>query len=186
MSSSSGEWSALRASASVRPPVIIIGLGNPILGDDGVGWQVAAQLAQRLNVEQFDRSDQFSAISGKSDEIEIDCLAVGGLALMERLIGYERAIIIDAINSGRSPRGQISYFPLEKLPDQNLGHLSSTHDTSLQNALKIGRAMGARLPARIEIVAIEAQQVYDFSEQLSPDISKCVPDAVNLVMELVR
>jgi hydrogenase maturation protease len=56
---------------------IIIGLGNPILGDDGVGWKVVEELGK------LDHS--------KSKSIEVDCLSVGGLTLMERMVGYHHA-----------------------------------------------------------------------------------------------
>lgn len=172
--------------APVQPPLIIIGLGNPILGDDGVGWQVAATIAERLNINPNNPDDRYTTITYRSESIEIDCLAVGGLALMERLVGYDRAIIIDAINTGHYPPGKVLTYSVESLPEYGAGHLSSTHDTTFQNALKIGRAMGARLPEQIEIVGIEAQIAYEFSEQLSPPISKSVPEAVKLVMELLQ
>jgi hydrogenase maturation protease len=56
---------------------IVIGLGNPILGDDGVGWQIAQQVEQQ---------------SDFPPDVEVDCLALGGISLMERLIGYQKAI----------------------------------------------------------------------------------------------
>jgi hydrogenase maturation protease len=165
---------------------IVIGLGNPILGDDGVGWRVAEQVEKQLRQEDASvhTSDperkQFS-----TNHIEIDCLAVGGLTLMEHLIGYDRAILIDAMTSGKAPQGTVSCFPLDELPNLAIGHLSSAHDTTVQNAIQVGRSLGAQLPDQIDVVAIEAQQVYDFSEQLSPPVAAALPEAVETVMELL-
>jgi hydrogenase maturation protease len=145
---------------------IVLGLGNPYLGDDGVGWRVAEQV--RAHITNL--------------EIEVDCHAGGGLSLMERLIGYDRAIIIDAINTGHQPQGTVSSFRLEDLPNYAQSHLASAHETTLQTALQVGRTMGAALPNDIRIIAIEAQNVYDFSEELSPAVANAVPQAVDLVI----
>jgi hydrogenase maturation protease len=147
--------------------IIIIGLGNPLLGDDGVGWRVAEQVRE-------------------SCEVDVDCLSVGGLSLMERLVGYDRAILIDAITTGKQPTGSVSLYKLEELPDLSAGHTGSTHDTSLQNALKLGQSMGVQLPTEVVVVGIEAQSVYEFSEVLSPPVAAAIPQAVQMVMELLK
>ena len=152
------------------PRTIVIGLGNPILGDDGIGWQVAQALL---------------TLVGGTKEIEVDCLALGGLSLMERLVGHKRAIIIDAICTREAPVGSVSSFPLEALPDPCTGHTTAAHDVSLQTALKMGRAMGAALPEEILVVAIEAEHVYDFCETLSPPVAAAVPEAVEVVLALL-
>ena len=60
--------------------------------------------------------------------------------------------------------------------------MTAAHDTSLQTALQLGRTMGASLPDDIRIVGIEAERVYDFSEELSPEIAAAVPQALRLVL----
>ena len=153
---------------------IIIGLGNPILGDDGVGWKVAEEI-----------SDQLSVISNQSS-MEVDCAALGGLSLMERLIGYQRAILIDSMETGQSPEGSVRVFPLEELADPSAGHSASAHDTSLLTALETGRRMRLELPGSVMVVAIEAKNVYDFSEELSPPVLQAVPQAVEKVLKLLE
>ena len=147
---------------------IIIGLGNPILGDDGVGWRVA------------------EAVRDLMPPAEIDCLALGGLSLMERLVGYDKVIIIDSIQTHGGVIGQVYTLHLDDLPDLSAGHTTAVHDTSLSTALKLGRTMGARLPDEVMIVAIEADRVYDFSEQLTPDVEAAIPVATKAVMILLN
>jgi hydrogenase maturation protease len=151
---------------------IIIGLGNPILGDDGVGWRVAEEVSK--------------VTSGQAD-VEVDCFALGGLSLMERLTGCDRAILIDSIFTGKYPIGSVSQFPLCELPDVTGGHTSSVHDTSLRNALNVGRCMKIHLPQDkdVAIVAIETENIYDFSETLSPPVEAAIPFAVKTVIELL-
>jgi hydrogenase maturation protease len=152
---------------------LVIGLGNPILGDDGVGWRVIEQVARAT----VDRSD-----------VEVDCVALGGLSLMERLTGCERVILVDSIFTGEKPIGTISLFLLNELPDLSSGHTTAVHDTSLRNALKVGRSMDIPLPLDedVLIVSIEAENVYDFSETLSPPVEAAVPHAVEAVLQLIQ
>ena len=151
---------------------LIIGLGNPILGDDGVGWRVADEVQKRIN----------------QPDIEIDFLSLGGLSLMERLTGYERVILIDAVVTGQNPVGTVRQFALNDLPDFSAGHSTSAHDTSLRTALNVGRGMDISLPKDedVTVVAIEAHNVYDFTEQLSAPVTLAVPKAVDTVLEILE
>ena len=105
---------------------------------------------------------------------------------MERLIGYERVIIVNSMETGQSPVGSVSVFPLASLSDPMAGHSASTHDATLMTALRTADELGADIPKQIDIVAIEARNVYDFSEELSPPIAVAVPVAVQKVIELLE
>jgi hydrogenase maturation protease len=72
---------------------LVVGLGNPILGDDGVGWRVAEEVKRKLTFSLD------PPLEGEDGEIYVDCLSLGGISLMERLIGHDRAILIDAFMS---------------------------------------------------------------------------------------
>jgi len=152
---------------------LIIGLGNPILGDDGVGWRVVEEIARK---------------TANRPEVEVDCVSLGGLSLMERLTGCEGVILVDSIFTGEKPIGTVSQFALSDIPDLTAGHSASAHDTSLHNALNVGRSMDIPLPRDedVLIVAIEAENVYDFSETLSPPVEAAVPQAVGAVLQLIQ
>lgn len=182
-----GERSSTSADSAVPPSTLVIGLGNPILGDDGVGWHIAREVAQKfIKSVADDKQKAYKPGMIALEGIEIDYLAVGGLSLMERLVGYERAIIIDAIQTGHRPVGDVVFTSLGEFSETVTAHLTSTHDTSLQQALKVGRSMGVHLPKEIIIVGIEAKSVYDFSEELSAPVAAALPKAINLVMELIK
>jgi hydrogenase maturation protease len=182
----SGERSLAESIDFVHPPTLVIGLGNPILGDDGVGWRVAEQVKTSLleQLEGMGLSETSPNLPG-SYPVEVDFLSLGGLSLMEHLIGYDRAIIIDAITTHQEPIGHVACFPLDDLPKRGVGHLSSTHDTTLQTAIEVGRSLGARLPKQIMIVAIEAQITYDFSENLSLPVEAAIPQAEQIVLQIL-
>lgn len=157
--------------------ILIIGLGNPILGDDGIGWKVVERAQQEFDGATYD--------FGASHQIDYKFLSLGGISLMEQLIGYDKVIIIDAINTGTQPQGNISIFPLSDLSDHHHGHLSSPHDTNLPDAIKIGKLLGAQLPTDIMIVAIESKNVYDFSEELSIPVAESIPKAIEELKRLL-
>lgn len=167
---------ALPAAAGSSPAAagatLVVGLGNPILGDDGIGWCVAEAVQDRLT-------------AAGERQVEVDCLALGGLSLMERLVGYERAIVIDAIQTRDGRAGAVYVLPLEDLPDLSAGHTTAAHDTSLQTALALGRSMGVSLPRDITVVAVEADRVYDFSDALTPGVKAAIPEAVAAVVNLM-
>jgi hydrogenase maturation protease len=152
---------------------LVIGLGNPILGDDGVGWRVVEEIARKT----ADRND-----------VEVDTVSLGGLSLMERITGYARVILVDSFFTRKKPIGTVSLFPLTELPELSSGHTTAIHDTSLHNALNVGRSMDISLPRDedVLIVAIEAENVYDFSEILSPQVEAAVPQAVAAVLQLIE
>lgn len=151
---------------------IVVGMGNPILGDDGIGWRVADKVRAELPASD-------------TGPVTIECLSVGGLALMERLVGYSRAILVDAVTIGEGDDGDLQCVPLSALPDLAGGHLNSSHDSSLQAALALGREMGFELPSEIWVVGVRASQVLEFSEQLSGPVAAAVEPATEAVLELL-
>ena len=179
-----GEWNHLQKIESIHPTILIVGLGNPILGDDGVGWHVAKQVEHQLDRPRNLDSDN-TTHSSQRFNIEIDYLSLGGLALMERMIGYKDVYIVDAVRFG-GEIGSVVCLQSSELPYNNISHLSSAHDTTLQNALEVGKSMGAALPDKITIIGIEILPTYQFSDQLSKPVSESVPKAVNLIMELIK
>jgi len=112
-------------------------------------------------------------------DIELDHDYWGGLRLMERMIGFERAIIIDAIQTGAEP-GTIHLLSPGDIPTQRS---ASAHDVNLPTALEFGRQAGAQLPSegQILLIGIEAEDVLTFDENLSPNVQQALPRAVETV-----
>jgi hydrogenase maturation protease len=157
-------------TASICPNTFVIGLGNPILGDDGVGWRVAAAVRERCT----------------DPHVKVECLALGGLSLMEHLIGSERAIIVDAILTHQGRIGDVFCFRLDELKDPTAGHTSSAHDVSLLTAMEMGRTMGASLPDEVMVVAVEIEPVFEFSDRLSLEVADSIPVAAKTVLDLLE
>ena len=145
---------------------LILGLGNPLVTDDSVGLRVAAELKTLL--------------AGRPD-IEVTEDYRGGLQLMERMIGYDRAVIIDAICTG-SPPGTIHHLRADSIPTQRS---ASAHDVNLPTALAFGRRNGVQLPddENILLVGIEAADVIHFGKECTPSVQSAVAVAVREVVD---
>ncbi|MEP7135642.1 MAG: hydrogenase maturation protease [Chloroflexota bacterium] len=149
---------------------LVVGLGNPILGDDGIGWKVAEKIYQQLTADA---------------SVEVICLSLGGISLMEHLIGFDRAILVDAFASDED-LGSIHVMRLNDMPSYSAFHITSAHDTSLQNAIEMGRSLGAYLPEDIRVVGIATQRIYDFSEEISAPVAAAMPQVVKIVLGLLE
>jgi len=152
-----------------------IGLGNPILTDDGVGVKVAYAIEEAL-------------ADHPHPDIDITETSVGGLRLMEMMVGYDCAIIIDAILDERTPPGTIRRLTLADLKAISpLQHTASAHDVSLVTALQTGRRMGLSLPEKIIIYGIGVHNVMDFGDQPTPAVARAISWATHAVLdELTR
>jgi hydrogenase maturation protease len=105
---------------------------------------------------------------------------------MELLVGYRRAIIVDAIIDPEDAPGRVWCKPLSAVETRVASHLDSTHDAPLPAAIEAGRAMGADLPSVIEVVGIVIERGDVFGEQLSDVIAAAVPVAVAEVVGALR
>jgi hydrogenase maturation protease len=143
---------------------LVLGLGNPLLGDDAIGLKVAGRLRERL----LGRED----VDVQEDE-------AGGLRLMERLAGYERAVIVDAIVSGGTP-GTIRRLESGDVPTQRT---AIAHGIDLPRALELGRALGLAMPSRVRVVAIEAASVLEFRHDMTPAVEAALEPAVAAVLD---
>ncbi len=156
---------------------VIIGLGNPILTDDGVGVKAAYALKNQLAARSW----------LPATPVDVMEASVGGLRLMEMMIGYDRAILVDAIRYGRNHPGHMHRMTLDELrtisPTQ---HSASAHDTTLVTALDAGHAMGLHLPKEVVIFAIEVENVSEFGEEPTTAVSAAIPEVVTAVINECR
>ena len=148
--------------------ILVLGLGNPVVSDDSVGLRVAEKLKPLL----ADRAG-----------VEVAEDYWGGLRLMERMIGFDRAIIIDAMQSG-DPPGTVRRLTPDSIATQ---HSASAHDVNLPTALEFGRQAGMSLPKNehILLVGIEAEDILTFGERCTPAVEAAIPLAVEEVMRAV-
>jgi hydrogenase maturation protease len=156
---------------------LILGIGNPILTDDGVGILVAEAVEQRL------RAEQPGLMCGPAAPATA-AVGLGGLALMEAMLGYERVIVIDAMLRANATPGRLHQFSLAELEALSpTEHSSSPHDTSLTAALALGRSIGLPLPAEVVIFAVEVSNILDFAETPTAAVAAAIPQATTAVVD---
>lgn len=163
---------------------LVVGLGNPILTDDGVGVKVAYAVEDVLRSRGSDRTPT------SSDDITVTEASVGGLRLMELVLGYDRVIIIDAMyhpNGNGRPPGTIIEMSAQDLRDISpTQHSASAHDTSLITALEMAEKMGLPVPEEIIIFAVEVEEIFVFSDEPTPAVAEAIPKVTQMVLDVIR
>ena len=147
---------------------IILGVGNPILSDDGVGIHVIQELKKFI----------------KNPEITLDEALTGGMNLLDLLLGYDKAIIIDAVKTQNGEEGKVKRFPLKNF---STIHSCNPHDVSLNEAIEMARKLGEnRIPKEIIVIGILMKTIpCEFGEKLSKKIAAAVPKAVKMTLNEV-
>ena len=147
---------------------LVLGLGNPILTDDGVGPRVAKELEGRLDQQ----------------EATVTETSLAGLNMLDLLAGYDRAIIIDAIQTVGGKAGQIYQLDLEAFDATR--HAASPHDVNFATALELGNQLGLALPSQIDIFAIEVADTSRFSEECTPKVTEAIPLCVEMIVQELK
>ena len=147
---------------------LIIGLGNPIIGDDAIGCICAQEIERTID---------------KSVPVEVDQFYRGGISLMERIIGYDRVLIINSTIGSGNGIGSVSTLGINDLPSKNT---SSAHDASLKDAIEFGKSLGEYLPETIKIVTVGIEAKFEFSEKLSNEVAQSIPIVVDLAIRWLK
>ena len=146
-------------------PILVLGLGNDLLGDDAAGILAVRALQEEL--------------AGKADVVET---ALHGLALLDLFLGYERAIIIDAIHTRAHPPGTILELHPEDLPAVET---PSPHYTGLPEMLVLADQLQLDFPQEIIIFALEVIDPYTMGADLTPPVRAALPEVIRRVKEQV-
>ncbi len=141
------------------PTTVLVGLGNPIRGDDGVGLRVAEAVEALLAAKPVPGA-------------RVTTSTRGGFELMDLLEGADRAIVVDCLDLPDAVPGRVRQMSLEDVA--GAARLVGSHDIGLAAAVELGRLLGARMPARVDILGIEAALEDRIDEGLSPALEAAV------------
>lgn len=148
---------------------IIIGLGNPIVGDDAIAIKVMEHIR-----------DTFSPI--KNTKILAD-ISLAGLGLVELIRGYESVILVDSIQTGKNSVGTVLQLKPEEF---SLAlHTSHYHNIDIFTALEFGNQMYDDVPKDIKIIGIEIINPMEFSDDLSFELQNKFEEIVNQVYQII-
>lgn len=149
----------------MSPPVLVLCLGNRLRRDDGVAWRVADLLEPDLP-------------AGAA----VVRTGLSGLKLLDEMEGFERVVLVDAILSGRRAPGTVLAFDAEELP---VAPGPTPHVLGLASSLSLARRLGAEVPRRVDVVAVEIADASSFEEGLTPPVEAALPAAVAAVRDAV-
>jgi hydrogenase maturation protease len=145
--------------------ILVLGVGNPILSDDGVGIHVARELRKK-----------------RLKGVVVDELAASGLELLDVVRGYDKVIIIDAIQTRGGTPGQLHI--LEEQDFERSIHGSSPHGINIATALALGRRLVPKeMPKQVVFFAIEAKDLVNVSEKLTPEVRSAIPAIIDRVVK---
>jgi len=150
----------------------IIGLGNSILRDDGVGIYAVREIRRCIEKEYSDAG------------VDIVETEVGGFSLMELMTGWERVILVDSIQFDGLEPGTVVRIRPDDL--RTSLRLRSVHDIDLPTVLELGRRLGLAMPGEVSVIGIQAEDALTFGESLTDAAERGLKEAVNLVLDEIR
>ena len=146
---------------------VVVGLGNTVLRDDGVGIFTARRLRDELG--------------DVADVIEAE---LAGMDLIEMLEGYDRAVIIDAIQLNGEAPGTV--FRLRPDDMKITPRLASFHDIDIVTALALGTRLGFRMPEDVIIYAVQVEDILTLEEGCLPAVEGIIPSLVQEIAATLR
>ena len=142
---------------------LILGVGNPILTDDGVGIKIAQKIKEG------------------NPRLEVVETSEAGIALLDLIAGYDKLIIIDSIKTEREKPGQVYKLKLEDLkPTMDF---SSSHGIGIATAFELGQRLGYRMPKFVSIYAVEIKDNSTFAEQCTKEVEEKIPFIAKQIIE---
>jgi hydrogenase maturation protease len=148
------------------PRILVLGLGNDILGDDAVGLLAARRLRSLL-----------------PETVDVVESGGGGLDLLDALEGYERALLLDAILTGKHPPGTILEFSAE---DFKKDDAPSPHYAGLPTVIQLAKSLGICFPNIFQIVTVEVENPYEVLEGLSKPVEDSLPAVIERAESIVH
>lgn len=148
---------------------LIIGLGNTILSDDGVGIYASRKISE----ECADLAN-----------LDVAEASLGGIGLIDLMVGYDRVIILDAILTHKNKPGTIYQLLIDDLgdPSQSTNH----HFLDVRTSVELGRKIGLPMPETIIIFGVEIKDNTTISEELTHDVLHALPSLVERVLHFIQ
>lgn len=154
--------------ATSTKPVLILCLGNEILSDDGFGPEVARRLQEE---------------SERNLLADVIFAPLAGFSLLDLLAEREKVLIVDTIRTGAAAPGTLRHFPANALTPSH--SLTTSHQISLPTALELGKRFSIKMPQVVDVLAVEAQNLETFSEQMTPPVHSAVERALQFIHEWI-
>lgn len=143
--------------------ILVLGIGNTIRGDDGVGIETVRRLREWA----------------VPPDVDIKETSESGFNLLSVITDYDGAIIVDSIRIKQGKAGEIYRFIKKDLSLCN--PIQFSHNTGIPNILAWAEKIGISLPKEIIFYAIGIRKCDGYSEVLTKNVEKAIPDVVDLI-----
>lgn len=140
-------------------PLVVLGLGNPILSDDAAGLRVAEELLRLLNTSPV-------------PQVTVLLSTRAGFELIDMLQGFGHALIVDALELPEPQPGRVQLLDLSNFSGSV--RLNMMHEVTITTAFEFAERMGIPMPQQVEIFAIEAADTRTLCETMSPAVSAVI------------
>ncbi|MCG2711724.1 MAG: hydrogenase maturation protease [Candidatus Omnitrophica bacterium] len=147
--------------------ILVLGMGNTIRADDAVGIIAARRINKELG--RF---------------IDVKETEEAGLNLLDLLLGYEKAVIIDSIKTLNGRPGDVYIVEERQLRQKSKPY--SFHQMGIVTILEMAKKLGLDVPAEIFIYAIEIKKNDIFREGISPETEKAIPRVLSLIRHILK
>ena len=149
--------------ASKYNKTLILGLGNTILSDDGIGIYVARALKKEI----------------KDSAVCIQEASLGGIELLEPMVGYNKAILIDSMAIPEKSYGDVVKVDVADLKG---GSAMARHQIPFKEALDLGYHLQMDLPEEIVIYGINVKDTVTFGEECTPEVASQIHSIINTIL----
>jgi len=155
-----------RAREAQRKECVVVGIGNPLMGDDGFGIEVAKAL------RKLDLGPRVLVLERQTMDISV----------LDSAKGASKLVIVDAVKSGRPPGSVVKF--VAGAPRSPVLRVSLSHEQDLHDILALARETGMRLPATV-VVGIEPADC-TAGNGLSAEVAGALPHALEEVKYEVK
>jgi len=160
-----GKETPIQEIKEERMNTLILGVGNLILTDDGIGIKIAQRLKEeKPDLEVMETSEAPMAI--------LDLIAI---------VGCDKLIIIDSIKTEQGELGELYKFEIEDLKPAR--DFSSSHGVDIATVFELGRRAGYSMPKYISIYAVEIKDNTTFGEGCTEDVVEKIPFITRQIIE---
>ena len=155
-------------SAGPERRILVLGVGNSILKDEGFGVHVVQEMEKRRKELKI------------PSNVELMDGATLGLDLLYYMEDRDKIILIDIVNAGAEP-GEIFKFTPHDIKTKNFINKVSMHQVTLFDVLTMAEVTG-RLPDDVVIIAVQPGEI-NWGEELTQPVAAQIPKVIELIME---
>lgn len=148
------------------PPILVIGVGNPLMGDEGVGPRLVEFLLDGYEWP---------------DTVDVEDVGTMGYMIIDMFRGREHVLVLDAIrDTGLEPGSILQLTPDEIAPNQIL---HSLHDLAVADVFQAANFMG--LSPEVVCIGVQIEKLEQWVMELSEKVDVAIPMAAAVALEVL-